>query len=215
LPKPSQPDGISFEGKLMRRIISLHLCLLVLVGNALTASSPATAASVPLPQTPEHGGVIESKYDGFNYETVITLKKMKVTCGGNSIKKTLKGSCISLVASLHCPGIQLNDVRYAKLQLVFETKNWDKRHPLGERDLVAIADGEHVKLGTMKLVNQDIDSVQFVDYMRELLEVSVTYQQFLKLARAQSVEMQVGKTQFELRDKNLLALKDLNNRVKP
>ena len=199
----------------MRRIINLPLCLLVVLSNLLTASSLSSAASVPSPQTPEHGGVIESKYDGFNSETVVTLKKMKVSCGGKSIKNTLKGSCVSLVASLHCPGSQLNYVRYAKLQLVFETKDWDKRHPLGERDLVAIADGERVKLGTMKLVNQDIDSVQFVDFMRELLEVSVTYQQFMKLAQAQSVEMQVGKTQFELRDKNLLALKDLNNRVKP
>jgi hypothetical protein len=139
---------------------------------------------------------------------------MTVNCGGKSIKKTLKAACVSLVASLHCPGSQLNYVRYAKLQLIFETKDWDKRHPMGERDLVAVADGEQVKLGTMKLVNQDLNSVQFVDYMRELLEVSVTYQQFKKLARAQSVEMQVGKTQFELREKNLLALKDLNNRVK-
>jgi hypothetical protein len=199
----------------MRRIVSLHLCLLALLSSALTPSSSSRAASASSPQTPEHGGVIESKYDGFNSETVVTLKKMKVSCGGKSIKNTFRGSCVSLAASLHCPGSQLNYVRYAKLVLVFETKDWDKRHPLGERDLVAIADGERVKLGTMKLVNQDLASVQFVDYMRELLEVSVTYQQFMKLARAQSVEMQVGKTQFELRDKNLLALKDLNNRVKP
>ena len=38
---------------------------------------------------------------------------------------------------------------------------------------------------------------------------------FQKIARAQVVEVKVGRTTFELGEKNLAALRDLNNRVKP
>ena len=85
-----------------------------------------------------HGGKIESKYDGLSHETVSTLKKMKVTCAG--MKDMLKDTCVSVSASLHCPGVQLDYVRYAKLQLIFETKQWNQRHALEERDLVDVVD---------------------------------------------------------------------------
>jgi hypothetical protein len=50
--------------------------------------------------------------------------------------------------------------------------------------------------------------------MKETLEAAVPYATFLKLARASYVEFSVGKTTFALRDKNIAALRDMNNRVK-
>jgi hypothetical protein len=158
-------------------------------------------------QTPDHGGLIESKYDGFGHETVVTLKKMKVTCA--SKKGTLKSSCVNLLASLHCPGIQLDYVRYATLQLIFETEDWDQRHPLGQRELTVVADGETLRLGRMELVGQSVDTL-----MSEALQLTMPYNTFKKMVLAQNVEMQVGKSRFDLREKNLAALRDLNNRVK-
>jgi hypothetical protein len=172
--------------------------------------------AVPLspPQAQEHDGKIEVKYDGFSYETVIALKKMSITCrGAKGLQNTMKDTCVSIAASLHGPGKQLEFVRYARLQLIFETKDWDRRHNLGERDLVAVADNETVKLGTMQLVTQAVDSVRQHEVMKEVLEVSMPYQTFEKLAKADVLEMKVGKTMFELREKNMLALRDLNNRV--
>ncbi len=161
------------------------------------------------------GGKIESKYDGFKNETVVTLKKMSVTCGGGKgLASTLNETCVSFAVSLHCPGVQLEFVRYAKLQLIFETKHWDRRHPLDERELFVVADGERLKLGTMALLGQDLDTTKLIDVMREVLEVSLPYKTFDKIARAQTVEMRVGKTTFELKEKNVAALRDLNNRVK-
>lgn len=158
---------------------------------------------------------IESKYDGFNRETVVTLKRMSINCrGGKGMRRFLNETCVSFVVSLHCPGIQLEHVRYAKLQLLFETKEWDKRHPLDERELVVVADGDTLKLGRMTLANQNIDTNQLVDVMKEVLEVSLPYKTFKKIALAGTVEMKVGKTMFALQEKNLVALRDLNNRVK-
>jgi len=50
--------------------------------------------------------------------------------------------------------------------------------------------------------------------MKEVLEVSFPHQTFQKIARAQVVEVKVGRTRFELGEKNLAALRDLNNRVR-
>jgi hypothetical protein len=171
------------------------------------AGSNSFARSTDKSQAPDHGGKIESKYDGFKNETILTLNKMRITCG--STKGNFKDACVSFVASLHCPGIQLDYVRYANLQLIFQTKDWDQRHPLNQRQLSVVTDGETLRLGQMKLVSQSVDTL-----MTEVLEVAVPYAVFTKIARAQVVEMKVGNTEFELRQQNLAALRDLNNRVK-
>jgi len=171
------------------------------------ASSNSFARSMDKSQDPDHGGKIESRYDGFNHETIVTLNKMRITCG--SVKGNFKDACVSFVAALHCPGIQLDYVRYARLQLIFQTKDWDQRHPLNQRQLSVVADGETLKLGQMKLISQSVDTL-----MTEELEVTMPYAVFTKIVRAQVVEMKVGNTEFELRQQNLAALRDLNNRVK-
>lgn len=158
-------------------------------------------------QAPDHGGKIESKYDGFSHETVVTLTRMRITC--SSVKGNFKDACVSFLAALHCPGIQLGHVRYARLQIIFQTKDWDGRHPLDQRQLSVVADGETMRLGQMKLIGQNVDTT-----MTEVLEVTIPYKIFTQIARAQVVEMKVGNTAFELQEKNLAALRDLNNRVK-
>jgi hypothetical protein len=200
----------------MRKLALSSVCLVLLLSISFTASISARSSSPDIPKSEEHGGEIETKYDGFKYETVVTLKKMRVVCGSSKAQQSnLKNACVSIVASLHCPGVQVNYVRYVRLQLVFEAKDWQARHPLGQRDLVAVADGTTVRLGTMKLATQDLDTDRGVDVLKEVLEVAIPYESFTTLAKAQNVEIKVGPSIFALKDKNLWALKDLNNRVKP
>lgn len=155
-----------------------------------------------------HGGKIESKYDGLAHETVSTLRKMKVTCAGGS-QDMFKDGCVSVSASLHCPGVQLDYVRHAKLQVIFETKDWDQRHPPEERDLVVVVDTTTLRFGRMRLVSQNIDTLN-----TETFEATISYDAFKKIASGRVVEMAVGNSRFELRQKNLEALRDLNNRVR-
>ena len=177
---------------------------ILLLSLTLTCLQPSPISAV----TPvaDHGGRIESKYDGFSHETIITLKKMKVTCDGT--KGNFNDGCVSMTASLHCPGIQLDYVRYARIQLIFQSKDWDQRHPVDQRDLSVVADGETIRLGRMSLLSQSTDVM-----MTEVLETTIPYKTFLQITNAQVVEMQVGKSKFELRGNNLMALRDLNNRV--
>jgi len=192
--------------------------LVFLTLSGLIVFSPVfreTRAALPVPQTDDHGGKIEAKYDGFNHETVITLRKMRVTCGGaKGFGTTLKGTCVSVSAALHAPGKQLDYVRHATVQVIFETKDWDQRHSLNQRELSVVADGETIRLGKMGLVAQDVSNDRLIEVMKEVLEVSVPYPIFNKIARAEIVEMRVGNSEFALQEKNLAAFRDLNNRVK-
>jgi hypothetical protein len=61
----------------------------------------------------------------------------------------------------------------------------------------------------MELLGQSVDTL-----MTETLQIKVPYAAFKKIALAETVELQLGASRFELRDKNLAALRDLNNRVK-
>jgi hypothetical protein len=186
----------------MRRILLVLSCAAVLVFQ------PAGAK----PQTPEpvkHGGKIETRYDGFNYETVMRLRKMKVNCDG--FKDKFKDACVSIEVMLHCPGTQVNYVKQVTLQVVFENKDWVHFHAPDQRDLVLVTDTETLRLGRMSPVSKATPGTW--DTKIEILEAKMPYAVFKKMATAQSVEIQVGRDAVELRDKNIAALKDLNTRV--
>ena len=205
----------------MKRIaLAASCCALLFIQTrnapARSGQSAPAAKTQPALAPVKHGGKIEAKYDGFNFETVVTLKKMNVTCGGmKGFKDARMDTCIHISVSLHCPGRQLDFVRRATLRVVFEADDWDARHPPEKRDLTVVADGETIKLGRMKLVSQQVDDGILDEKSKETLEASLAYQTFLKITQAEYVDVRVGDDAFTLRDKNVAALRDLNNRVKP
>jgi hypothetical protein len=158
----------------------------------------------------KHGGVIDSKYDGFSYETVLRLHKMKVSCDG--IKdKFQKDGCVSIDVKLHLPGVQLNHVRNVTLQVIFENKDWVHIHPLDQRDLSITTKFETLRFGRMELVtNKKTGSW---DTKIETLEAKIPYEVFKRIIQSETIEVQVGRGSVMLRDKNIAALRDLNNRV--
>ena len=185
----------------MKKILLVLSCVAVLL---------FTSAGVKSQDEPvKHGGKIETKYDGFNYETIMRLQKMKVSCDG--FKDKFKDACVSIEVSLHCPGTQLNYVKYVMLQVVFENKDWVRFHQPNERDLIVVTDIETLKLGTMVPVMKNQAGTW--DTKVETLELKIPYATFKKIATSQTANMQVGRSQVSLREKNLLALKDLNSRV--
>jgi hypothetical protein len=186
----------------------MNRILLVLGCVAILLFQPAgVKPQSPLPV--KHGGKIEMKYDGFNYETLMRLQKMKVNCDG--FKDKFKDACVSIEVVLHCPGQQLNYVRDVTLQVVFENKDWVHFHPPEQRDLSVVVDTETVRLGRMTPVSKGHPGTW--DTKVEVLEAKIPYALFKKLALAQSAGIQVGRDAVELRQNNLAALKDLNSRV--
>lgn len=181
--------------------------LLVLCCTAVLLSQPAGVK--PQDQIVKHGGKIETKYDGFNYETVMRLRKMKVTCDG--FKDKFKDACVSIEVALHCPGTQINYVRQVTLQVVFENKDWVHFHGPDQRELTVVTDSETLRLGRMSPVSKGQPGSW--DTKVEMLEAKIPYDVFKKVAASQSVEIQVGRSAVELREKNIAALRDLNSRV--
>jgi len=185
----------------MKNLVLVLGCVVVLL---------FTAAGVkPQEQPVKHGGKIETKYDGFNYETVMRLRKMKVNCDG--FKDKFKDACVSIEVTLHCPGTQLVYVDHVTLQVVFENKDWVHFRAPDQRDLSVVTDSETMRFGRMTPASKAKPGSW--DTKVEILEAKIPYKAFKRIALAQSVEIQVGRSSVELREKNLLALKDLNNRV--
>jgi hypothetical protein len=181
--------------------------VLVLSCSAVFLLQPVAAK--PQDQQPvKHGGKIETKYDGFNYETTMRLKKMKVSCDG--FKDKFKDACVSLEVTLHFPGTQVNYVRNVTVQVVFENKDWAHLHGPDQRELMVVTDTETLRLGRMSPVQATPGTW---DTKVETLEAKIPYAAFKKMVEAQSVEIQVGRSAVELREKNLAALRDLNSRV--
>ncbi|HSE17760.1 MAG TPA: hypothetical protein VLB46_11965 [Pyrinomonadaceae bacterium] len=188
----------------MKRVLLVLSCAAVLVFQPAGAKPQSTP-----PQPVKHGGKIETKYDGFNYETVMRLRKMKVNCDG--FKDKFKDACVSIEVLLHCPGTQVSYVRDVTLQVVFENKDWVHFHSPDQRDLIVVTDTETLRLGRMSPVRKDQPGTW--DTKIEVLEAKMPYAAFKKMAMSESVEIQVGRDALELRANNIAALKDLNSRV--
>jgi len=185
----------------MKRVLLVLSCSALLLVPA--AAKPQSAEPV------KHGGKIETKYDGFNYETVMRLRKMKVNCDG--LKDKFKDACVSIEVSMHFPGTQVNYVKHVTVQVVFENKDWVHFHSPDQRDFSVVTDTETLRLGRMSPVSNDQPGTW--DTKVEVLEAQIPYAMFKKIVQSQSVGIQVGRDAVELREKNIVALKDLNSRV--
>jgi hypothetical protein len=188
----------------MKTVLLVLSCAAVLVFQPAGAKPQSTQT-----QPVKHGGKIETRYDGFNYETVMRLRKMKVNCDG--FKDKFKDACVSIEVLLHCPGTQVNYVRDVTLQVVFENKDWVHFHAPDQRDLAILTETETLRLGRMSPVRKDQPGTW--DTKIEVLEAKIPYAVFKKIAMSQSVEIQVGRDALELRANNIAALKDLDSRV--
>lgn len=189
----------------MKRIVFALGCTAVLLLLPAQVRLQDKSATKPI----DHGGKIETKYDGFKYETVMRLKKMKVNCDG--FKDKFKDACVSIEVMLHLPGQQLNYVKTVTMQVVFENKDWVHFHGPDQRDMSVVTDTETLNLGRMSPVSTNTPGSW--DTKVEILEIKIPYKTFKRIAHSRSLELQVGRSALEFREKNLMALRDLDSRV--
>jgi|KBSSwiStaDraftv2_1062776.scaffolds.fasta_scaffold381346_2 hypothetical protein len=180
--------------------------IVLVFGLVLLQSAALRAQSA----TVKHGGKIESRYDGFNYETLAQLRKMKVSCDG-ARDMFNKDECVSIDVTLHFPGSQFNYVRNVTLQVIFENKDWVRIHPLEQRDLSISTDSQTLRFGRMQLITNKKPGTW--DSKIEVLEATIPYDAFKKMAQAKQVEIKIGPGAVTLRDNNIAALRDLDTRV--
>ncbi len=77
-------------------------------------------------------------------------------------------------------------------------------------------DGQSLNLGKLRVVDRRIDTnmqLNNLSYWRETLEVSVKTPEFLRIANAEKVTVQLGKTHFDLTAEHMKPLRALAKRV--
>jgi hypothetical protein len=113
-----RPNLNSGEVDLMRKFVSLLVCGLVIL--VYSARSLATKTHQSRRKDSKRS-TMDSPL-----ETIMKLRKMKVSCDGS--KDNFKEACVSIELGLHCPGTQVSHVGSVSLQLIFETADWNHAH---------------------------------------------------------------------------------------
>src|ERR1044071_10169103 len=83
----------------MKRFFTLCCVLVTLAAGVCAQDGARRTAPAPqlsgAPMPLDHGGKIETAYDGFAHETLVTLKRMSVTCeAGRGMESRFKNLCI-------------------------------------------------------------------------------------------------------------------------
>jgi hypothetical protein len=79
-------------------------------------------------------------------------------------------------------------------------------------------DGQSLNLGKLRVVDRRIDTniqLNNVTYWRETVEVSIKTPEFLRIANARKVTVQLGMTHFDLAAEHMKPLRELAKRVGP
>ena len=79
-------------------------------------------------------------------------------------------------------------------------------------------DGQSLNLGKLRVVDRRIDTniqLNNVSYWRETLELSLKTPEFLGIANARKVRVQLGRTHFDLAGEHMKPLRALAKRVGP
>ena len=89
----------------------------------------------------------------------------------------------------------------------------------GDTDEVTVqVDGQSLNLGKLRVVDRRIDTnmqLNDVSYWRETLELPIKTPEFLRIANARKVTVQLGKTHFDLAAEHMKLLRALAHRVGP
>jgi hypothetical protein len=167
-----------------------------------TACPTAQEAKLQPPAKREfkHNAKIESKYDRFEDETHVRLEPKRVL--GGFMEDVKMG------ASFFYKGQKLSKPEYFIIFFVSDTKGW-RFLDEAQRELVALADGERLPIGTL-----DRDSkVRSGGWVSEIMVKEVPYETFLKIVNGKKVEMKLGRYELKLKEEHLEALRDLASRA--
>jgi len=77
------------------------------------------------------------------------------------------------------------------------------------RDLNLLVDGQPVRLGAMERIKDRINASTYGVSVNERLLMLVPYEQYIRIAQAKVIEVQLGGSEFRLNDKQIQAFRDV------
>lgn len=191
-----------------RRVLFITTFCALMVGCALLAPAQAIEKAADAKSKSDHKTKVDVHYDKKKNATTVGLAPLTVwsaTGEGRSLNS------IELSAAFTYPG---HNIAVPKtVDIVISASSTSGRQFTYEHNLVVTADDVRLNFGEMKVfgsrTNSPIPQIGGSVLAFEMLALSIPYEDWLKIATAKKVKMQVGSRQVELSNKHLQALGDL------
>ncbi len=188
----------------MKTIVALALLTLVLVACGATATPtptppPATPTlAIPAKRKFDHLYTIETKYDPFKDQTDVVL---------NPVVETIGKTPANLMVNYLYPGKAPSIPDLVSITFVSKSTDWQF---LKNHDVILLLDGQE-RLNPTTTHDGEVGK----GYVLEFVSAVVTTREFLQVANATKVQVQLFTTEFSLSDAQLEGLRDLASRMQP
>jgi hypothetical protein len=197
----------------MSNVKRLSLVIFGLITCHLIMSSQLSAES----------SQVKTAYDKTKNETTESLRLMTVMEKPGTIEarfpggsRNLPSEILRMTAYFTYPGRTL--VKPESVMLGFLSIVQGEAKYKDTDEVTVRVDGQSLSIGKLHVADRQIDTqmeLKDVDYWRETLEVSLKTPEFLRIANARKVTVQLGNTQFDLSAEHIKSLRVLASRVGP
>jgi len=202
------------RAKLFLIAIALFCC------QGLAGGQDASTLKPPQRRNFKYNGKIVSTYDKAKDQTLVLIQLMPVKSveeprtgiDPDPIGKTPESLGISFYFTY--PGQTLVTPRFVGFGVLYEALDPQKyeSHLLSTK-----IDGQRVDFGKMVMQHEKMVHYRgtYKPYTNRILELNISYENFLRLANAKKVKMKLGDYDFDLSKDQLEAIRDLASRTVP
>lgn len=211
----------------MKRLAQLLLTACALALGAQAARAQDAGLKPPAKRKFNYTGKIVTNYDPAKDRTMVLIQLMPVKEGEDpafdpdlrqreSLGQAPGRIPERLQFSMYFtyPGQTLATPPYVSVGFVYVALD-PKRYE--SHELSAKVDGEKIELGRMQVVADKSIAVVggYRPYTQRVLDMTIPYEQFLRIANAKRVKMRLGELDFDLTKDHLEAIRDLASRTAP
>lgn len=203
----------------MKLLISM-MCLILLGGGVARGQVQDAKSTVPPKKNYKYDGKIVTTYDPAKAQTIVLIQLMEIKEAEvaefvNVYSPTGRTfDRLEITWFFAYPGKALTTPKYVSVGFHYMAEHPEKYE---SRKLMAKIDGERVELGQMdEMAQRELVNMHGrPNYFQGLLEMTIPYELFLRLANAKKVKMKLGDFDFDLSKDHLNAIRDLASRTVP
>jgi len=197
-----------------RSLVSTLFPLLIL---SCFVHAQVGAQSVPAKRKFKYSGKIESTYDKTKDETLVFFNLMRIRAATNlewDGAAVTSDERVGFSMYFTYPGQKLTTPKWVGIGIASVTHE-PKQY--GDYKLTIVADNQTLSIGTLTVHDKGTtrSSPQQAVGRVQMLEGTISYEQFLQIANARKVKMQIGYKELPLDTENLEAIRDLASHTIP
>jgi hypothetical protein len=220
--KPELHPSAAFQPeKSMRTLVQSTMLITALVAFATVAAKQTSNLTPPPKRHYKYDGKVVKSFDKTLDQTVIALELMAIkdvedphSILDQSADHPHQYDRLQFSLGFTYPGKTLVTPKFIEVAVMYVALDPQKYEG---HILSAKMDNERVELGRMSVRYRNLVEHRFSykPYTSVALEMSISYEQLLRLANAKKVKMMLGKFEFDLDEDHLDAIRDLASRTVP